>query len=54
MRRAFTDEEFMKYVTTLDSRRDQLRHTSQQWESSDLAVAAQRPLHYLPPEAAIR
>ena len=54
MRRPFADEEFVKFVTSLDSRRDQLRQTLQQWQSADLEAVAQRPLHYLPPQATIR
>jgi len=54
MRRPFTDEEFMKFVTTLDPRREQLRQTLQQWLSADLQAVAQRPLHYLPPQASVR
>ena len=54
MRRPLADEEFMKFVITLDSRRDQLRQTLQQWQSADLNAVAQRPLRYLPPEATIR
>jgi Putative zinc dependent peptidase (DUF5700) len=54
MRRPFTDEEFMRFVATLDARREQLRQTLQQWQSADLQAVAQRPLHYLPPEASIR
>ena len=54
MRRPLADEEFMKFVATLDSRREQLRQTLQQWQSADLQAVAQRPLHYLPAEATIR
>lgn len=54
MHRPFTDEEFMKFVATLDSRRDQLRETLRQWQSADLQAVAQRPLRYLPPQATIR
>jgi hypothetical protein len=54
MHRPFTDEEFMKFVATLDARRDELRQTLHQWQSADLQAAAQRPLGYLPPQASIR
>jgi hypothetical protein len=54
MRRPFTDEAFMKFVLTLDSRREQLRQTLRQWQSADLQAVAQRPLGYLPPQASIR
>jgi hypothetical protein len=54
MRRPFTDEAFMKFVATLDPRREQLRQTLRQWQSADLQAVAQRPLHYLPPQASIR
>jgi hypothetical protein len=54
MQRPFADEEFVKFVATLDSRREQFRQTPQQWQSADLQAVAQRPLRYLPPEAAIR
>lgn len=54
MRRPFTDEEFTKFVTTLDARREQLRQTLQQWLSADLQAVAQHPLHYLPRNANIR
>jgi len=54
MRRPLTDEEFTKFVVTLDSRREQLRQTLQQWQSAELQAVAQRPLHYLPPQASIR
>jgi len=53
-RRPLVDEEFIKFVTKLDSRREQLRQTLQQWQPADLQAVAQRPLHYLPPEATIR
>lgn len=54
MRRPFTDEDFMKFVATLDSRREALRRTLQKWQSADLPAVARRPLGYLPPEASIR
>jgi hypothetical protein len=54
MRGPFTDEEFKKFVTTLDTRREALRHTLQQWQSADLRAVAERLLGYLPPEASIR
>ena len=54
MRRPFTDEEFMKFVATLDAPREQLRQTLRQWQSADLQAVARRPLHYLPPQASIR
>ena len=54
MRRPFTDEEFMKFVATLDSRREQLRETLRRWQSADLQGVAQRPLGYLPAQASIR
>lgn len=54
MRGPFTDEDFMKFVVTLDNTREVLRHTLQQWQSADLPAVARRPLAYLPPEASIR
>ena len=54
MRRPFTDEDFMKFVATLDTRREALRSTLQQWQAADLAAVARRPLGYLPAEASIR
>jgi hypothetical protein len=54
MGRPLADEEFTKFVATLDSHREQLRQTLQQWQSADLQAVAQRPLQYLPPEATIR
>jgi len=54
MNRPFTDEDFMKFLATLDARREQLRKTLQQWESADLQALAQRPLAYLPQQASIR
>lgn len=53
MRRPFTDEEFMRFVATLDPIREQLRQTLQRWQSADLQAVAQRPLHYLPQQANI-
>jgi Putative zinc dependent peptidase (DUF5700) len=53
VRAPLTDEAFMKFVATLDTRREQLRHTLRQWQSSDLQAVAQRPLRYLPPQASI-
>ena len=53
MRRPFTDQEFMKFVATLDSHREKLRQTLQQWRSADLRTVAERPLHYLPLQASI-
>jgi hypothetical protein len=53
MRRPLTDEEFAKFVGTLDARREQLRETLRQWQSADLQAAAQRPLRYLPAQANI-
>src|SRR5215467_4457906 len=41
-RRPLVDEEFIKFVTKLDSRREQLRQTLQQWQSADLQAVAQR------------
>ena len=54
MRRSFTDEDFIKFVTTLDERREELRRTLRQWQSADLSAVAQRPLRYLPAQASIR
>jgi putative zinc-dependent peptidase DUF5700 len=54
MRRPFADDEFVKFVATLDSSREQLGQTLRQWQSADLQAVAQRPLRYLPPEATIR
>lgn len=53
MGQPFTDEEFMKFVTTLDARPEQLRQTLGEWQSVDARVVAQRPLTYLPPQATI-
>lgn len=49
-----TDEEFMKFVSTLDASREQLHQSLQQWQSLDFRSVAQRPLVYLPPQATIR
>ena len=54
MRRPFTDEGFMKFVASLDARREELGRTLKQWQSADLATVARRPLGYLPAEASIR
>lgn len=54
MGQPFTDEEFMKFVTMLDPRREQLRQILRQLQSVDLRAVAQRPLTYLPPQASIR
>jgi hypothetical protein len=49
----FTDEEFMKFVNTLDPRREELRRALRQWQSSDPRAVARRSLAYLPPQASI-
>jgi Putative zinc dependent peptidase (DUF5700) len=54
MRRPFTDEEFKKFVPTLDARRAALRETLAAWSKTDLPVIASRPLAYLPANATIR
>jgi len=54
MRRPFTDEEFAKFVGTLDARREQLGETLRQWRSADLQTVAQHSLRYLPPQANIQ
>src|SRR5262249_29117942 len=48
MRRLFSDEDFMKFVTTLDARRTVLRETLTAWSKADLLAVAERPLRYLP------
>jgi hypothetical protein len=53
LRQPFTDEEFMKFVAALDARREELRRTLREWQSSDLRAVAQRSLAYLPPQASI-
>ncbi len=50
----FTDEEFTKFVATLDASREQLRQILRQWQSVDLQAVVQRSLAYLPPQATIR
>jgi hypothetical protein len=50
----FTDQEFIKFVDTLDASREQLRQVLRQWQSVDLQAVVQRPLAYLPPQATIR
>ena len=42
MRRPFSDEEFKIFVSTLDSRRQQLRDTLNAWAKADLYSAAER------------
>jgi len=54
MPQPFTDQEFMKFVSTLDASRELLRQSLQQWQSVDLRSVAQRPLAYLPPQATLR
>ena len=54
MGQPFTDEDFMKFVATLDGRREQFRQTLRQWQSVDPRAVAQRALTYLPPQARIR
>jgi len=54
MGQPFTDEEFTRFVATLDGSREQLRQILRQWQSLDLQAAVQRSLEYLPPEANIR
>jgi hypothetical protein len=53
MHQTFTDQEFIKFVATLDASREQLRRALQQWQSLDLQAVVQRPLEYLPPQATI-
>ena len=53
LRQPFTDDEFVKFVATLDARRGELRRTLREWQSSDLRAVAQRSLAYLPPQATI-
>jgi hypothetical protein len=53
LHQSFTDEEFMKFVATVDAHREELRRTLRQWQSSDLRATAQRALAYLPPQASI-
>src|SRR5256885_2359570 len=54
MPQPFTDQEFIKFVDTLDASREQLRQVLRQWQSVDLQAVVQRPLAYLPPQATIR
>lgn len=54
MPQPLTDEEFIKFVDTLDASREQLRQVLRQWQSVDLQAVVQRPLAYLPPQATIR
>ena len=54
MRRPFTNDDFKKFVGTLDARRIELRETLASWSKADLRATAQRPLAYLPAEATIR
>ena len=54
MDQRFSDEEFMKFVTTLDARREKFRQILRQWQSVDVQAVAQRLLTYLPPQASIR
>ena len=54
MPQPFTDQEFMRFVSTLDASRELLRQSLQQWQSVDLRSVAQRPLAYLPPQATLR
>ncbi len=54
MPQPFTDQDFMKFVGTLDASREQLHQSLQQWQSLDLRAVAQRPLAYLPAQATIR
>jgi hypothetical protein len=54
MPQPFSDQEFMKFVATLDASREQLHQSLQEWQSVDLRSVAQRPLAYLPPQATVR
>jgi hypothetical protein len=54
MPQPFTDQEFIKFVDTLDASRERLRQVLRQWQSVDLQAVVQRPLAYLPPQATIR
>jgi hypothetical protein len=53
MRRPFSDEAFKTFVSSLDDRRTKLGETLTAWRKADLAMAATRPLTYLPAEATI-
>jgi len=55
-RRDFTDNEFKKFVLSdhLAAARSDFHKTLAEWKKADLAVAAERPLAYLPAEAKIR
>ena len=54
MPQPLTDQEFIKFVDTLDASRGQLRQVLDQWQSVDLQAVVQRSLAYLPPQATIR
>jgi Putative zinc dependent peptidase (DUF5700) len=54
MGQPFTDEEFTKFVNTLDPGREELWRALRRWQSGDARAAAQRSLAYLPPQASIR
>lgn len=54
MPQPFTDEDFIRFVDTLDAGRERLRQVLQQWHSVDLHAVVQRSLAYLPPQATIR
>jgi hypothetical protein len=54
MGRPFTDEEFKKFIATLDARRAALGETLAAWSKTDLRAIASRPLAYLPANATIR
>jgi Putative zinc dependent peptidase (DUF5700) len=54
MPQPFTDQEFIKFLDTLDASREQLRQVLREWQSVDLQAVAQRPLAYLPAQATIR
>jgi Putative zinc dependent peptidase (DUF5700) len=56
MQRAFTDDEFKKFVLSpeLAAREGELRRTLAEWSKPDLEKSAQRVLAYLPADARIR
>jgi len=54
MHRPLSDDDFKRFVATLDAHRQELRNTLTSWSQANLTVIAQRPLAYLPAEAKLR
>src|SRR4051794_12827055 len=54
IRRELRDDDFRRFVESLDARRLELRTTLDAWKKADLRAAAERSLRYLPPEAVLR